>query len=190
MMTDIKDGQTLGLTGFGGSGHICLALARHLFPSSKIFVFARNAKTRAFALDLGANWAGSTIDNPPEDCDAIIDTTPAWTPVLASLAVLKPGGRLVINAIRKERHDTSIDVLQTMSYTKHLWMEKQIKSVANVSSKDSFEFLQIAAEIPLKPQVTVFQLSDANKALRLLKAGGVQGCFVLQVDRKMDKNVR
>lgn len=188
MMTDIKDGQTLGLTGFGGSGHICLSLARHLFPSCKIFVFARNAKTRAFALGLGANWAGSTTDNPPEDCDAIIDTTPAWTPVLASLAVLKPGGRLVINAIRKERHD--IDVLLTMSYTKHLWMEKQIKSVANVSSKDLIEFLEIAAEIPLKPQVTVFQLSEANKALRLLKAGGVQGSFVLQVDRKMENNAK
>ena len=179
MMTDIKDGETLGLTGFGGSGHICLALTRHLFPSSKIYVFARNTKTQAFALGLGADWVGSTTDSPPEDCDAIIDTTPAWTPILAALEVLKPGGRLVINAIRKERHD--IDVLQSISYTKHLWMEKQIKSVANVASQDLHDFLQTAAEIPLKPNVTVFPLSDADQALRQLKAGGVQGSFVLQV---------
>ena len=184
MMTDIKDGETLGLTGFGGSGHICLVLTRHLFPSSKIYVFARNKTTRAFALGLGADWAGSTIDTPPEKCDAIIDTTPAWTPILAALVALKPGGRLVINAIRKEQHD--VDVLQSISYTKHLWMEKQIKSVANVSSQDLREFLQIAAEIPLKPQVTAFPLSDADQALRQLKAGGVQGSYVLQVDGKKE----
>eukprot|EP00562_Extubocellulus_spinifer_P018587 CAMPEP_0178587308 /NCGR_PEP_ID=MMETSP0697-20121206/26380_1 /TAXON_ID=265572 /ORGANISM="Extubocellulus spinifer, Strain CCMP396" /LENGTH=387 /DNA_ID=CAMNT_0020223481 /DNA_START=291 /DNA_END=1452 /DNA_ORIENTATION=- len=179
MLTGLQDGQTLGLTGFGGSGHIVLSVAKHMYPNSKVYVFARSAKTQEFAIGLGADWAGSTTDEPPEMCDAIIDTTPAWTPILSALAVLKPGGRLVINAIRKENRD--VDVLKSIDYAEHLWKEKEIKSVANVASHDLRDFLRIAAEIPIKPEVTVFQLDEANGALRSLKAGGVQGSFVLHM---------
>lgn len=180
MLTGLQDGQTLGLTGFGGSGHIVLSLAKHMYPNSKVYVFARSAETQKFALSLGADWAGSTTDQPPELCNAIIDTTPAWTPILSAMAVLKPGGRLVINAIRKENRD--VDVLKSIDYAHHIWMEKEIKSVANVASQDLRDFLQIAAEIPIKPEVTTFPLDEANEALRALKAGGVRGSFVLKVN--------
>ena len=83
--------------------------------------------------------------------DAVIDTTPAWKPVMDALQCLKPGGRLVINAIRKESRDNSL--LTQLDYPKHLWMEKDIKSVANVTRRDVREFLKIAAEIPIKPEL-------------------------------------
>ena len=101
-LTGLKDGQRLGLTGFGASGHLVLKLARHLYPKSDLFVFARSERERAFALELGAAWAGDTTDHSPDPLHAIIDTTPVWTPVVEALANLAPGGRLVINAIRKE----------------------------------------------------------------------------------------
>ena len=86
----------------------------------------------------------------------------------------------MINAIRKENRD--VDVLKSIDYAHHIWMEKEIKSVANVASQDLRDFLQIAAEIPIKPEVTTFQLDEANEALRALKAGGVRGSFVLKVN--------
>uniref|UniRef100_A0A7R9VYS2 Enoyl reductase (ER) domain-containing protein n=1 Tax=Pseudictyota dubia TaxID=2749911 RepID=A0A7R9VYS2_9STRA len=180
-LTGFKDKKTLGLMGFGGSAHIVLQLAKHIYPNSKIFVFARSQATRDFALELGADWAGNTSDMPPEKLDAIIDTTPAWAPILASLEVLKPGGRLVINAIRKESKDVAL--LANLDYAHHIWMEKEIKTVANVTGKDLREFLKVAAEIPLQPKVTIFPLEDANVALRALKAGNIQGAYVLKVGR-------
>ncbi len=104
-LTGIEDDQNLGLTGFGASAHLVLKMARFRFPRSRIFVFARSEKEQAFALELGAAWAGHTEDDPGELMDVIIDTTPVWTPVVEALKNLKPEGRLVINAIRKEDVD-------------------------------------------------------------------------------------
>lgn len=179
-LTGVRDGEALGLTGFGGSGHLVLQLARHLYPGGKVYVFARSAAERDFALELGADWAGDTHDKAPARADAIIDTTPAWTPVLAALAALKPGGRLVINAIRKEAGDS--DVLAGIDYARHLWMEKEIKSVANVTARDLREFLALAAEVPLRPAVTSFPLERANDALRRLKNGSMRGAYVLKIN--------
>ncbi len=179
MLCGIEDGAPLGLTGFGGSGHLVLQLARHIYPSSEIFVFARSPKERGFALELGARWAGDTEEEPPLKLRAIIDTTPAWRPVLASLRNLRPGGRLVINAIRKEGSDR--ELLAGLSYEDHLWMEKEIKSVANVTARDIERFLTVAAEIPVKPAVRTFALEDANAALRDLKAGHLRGANVLTI---------
>ena len=176
----IDDGDALGLTGFGGSGHLVLQLAKHLYPSSPVHVFARSAKERAFALELGADWAGDTTDAPPSAPQAIIDTTPAWKPVLAALECLRPGGRLVINAIRKEARD--LDLMASLRYEDHLWMEKEIKSVANVTHHDLEAFLPIAAEIPLHVEVQVYALEDANEALADLRSGHVRGAKVLQVN--------
>jgi propanol-preferring alcohol dehydrogenase len=176
----IEDGQTLGLTGFGGSAHLVLQLARHLYPRSEVFVFARDPQARAFALALGAVWAGDTTDRPPTPLHAIIDTTPAWKPVVAALANLRPGGRLVINAIRKEEGDK--DQLLRLSYPEHLWLEKEIKSVANVTHRDIAEFLPIAAEIPIRPAVETYPLAEANRALVDLKRGPVRGAKVLVVE--------
>lgn len=178
-LAGISDGQKLGLTGFGGSGHLVLQLFRHLYPAGEVYVFARSRIEREFALDLGASWAGDTSDRPPQPPDAIIDTTPAWTPVLAALDALAPGGRLVINAIRKE--DTDKGVLAGIDYARHLWQEKEIKTVANVTSNDLRELLTIAGEIRLQPAVRTLRLEDANRALRELKAGHLRGSIVLEI---------
>jgi propanol-preferring alcohol dehydrogenase len=176
-LTDLRDGQRLGFTGFGGSAHLVLQLARHLYPSSKFYVFARDAALREFALELGAVWAGDTTDRSPEPLHAIIDTTPAWKPVVEALSNLRPGGRLVINAIRKEDRDK--DYLLKLSYHEHLWLEKEIKSVANVTHRDIAEFLPLAAEIPIRPEVQTYRLEEANKALLELKRGAIRGAKVL-----------
>jgi propanol-preferring alcohol dehydrogenase len=181
-LAGITDGQVLGLTGFGGSGHLVLQLARHLYPRTRIFVFARSAEERAFALELGADWAGDTTEAPPEAPHAIIDTTPAWKPVLAALECLRPGGRLVINAIRKEAGDR--DLMATIRYEDHLWMEKELKTVANVTRRDLEEFLPIAAEIPLQVEVEIYSLKDANRALAALRAGHVRGAKVLKISAR------
>lgn len=119
-LTGIVDGQSLGLTGFGGSAHLVLQMVRHRFPNTEVFVFARDPVQQAFALDLGAYWAGDTMERAPVSLDAIIDTTPAWQPIVEALANLTAGGRLVINAIRKEDDDK--DKMLELSYHKHLWM--------------------------------------------------------------------
>ncbi|NIA26977.1 MAG: alcohol dehydrogenase catalytic domain-containing protein [Desulfobulbaceae bacterium] len=178
-LTNIRNGDTLGLTGFGGSGHLVLQLARHLYPNSKTYVFARSPEERRFAIELGAAWAGDTGDTPPEQPHAIIDTTPAWRPVLAALKCLRPGGRLVINAIRKESGDRSL--MGEIDYAGHLWQEKELKTVANVTSHDIRAFLEIAVAAGIRPEVQVYRLEDANKALCELHAGHVRGAKVLTV---------
>ena len=176
-LTRIADGEILGLTGFGGSGHLVLQLARHLYPAGRVYVFARSAQERDFALELGADWAGDTAAGPPAAPHAIIDTTPAWTPVLAALECLRPGGRLVINAIRKEAGDSAS--LAGMRYEDHLWQEKEIKSVANITVRDINEFLPIAAEIPMRVETEAWPLERANEALLTLRQGAVRGAKVL-----------
>ncbi|MCB9892316.1 MAG: zinc-dependent alcohol dehydrogenase family protein [Planctomycetes bacterium] len=176
-LTNLRDGQRLGLTGFGGSAHIVLQLARHLFPNGEVHVFARDAASRAFALERGAHWAGAIESRAPAPLDAIIDTTPAWKPVVEALANLRPGGRLVINAIRKEERDRT--ALDGLDYAKHLWHEKEIKSVANITSEDIAAFLPIAAAIPIEPHVETYPLEDANRALLDLASLPVRGAKVL-----------
>jgi len=175
----LENGQRLGLTGFGGSGHLVLQLARHLYPDSEVFVFARSEQTRRFARGLGAAWAGHTDHTPPTPLDAIIDTTSAWVPVLRALECLAPGGRLVINAIRKEDGDR--EALRELDYEKHLWREREIKSVANVAGRDIREFLNLAMAADLRPETEVYDLADAGRALRELRAGGVKGAKVLRI---------
>ncbi|MGV3503495.1 MAG: zinc-dependent alcohol dehydrogenase family protein [Adhaeribacter sp.] len=178
-LTGLQDGQALGLTGFGASAHLVLQLARHLYPQSRVLVFARREEERIFALKRGAAWAGDTWEKPPVLLQAIIDTTPAWGPVTAALLYLQPGGRLVINAIRKEEKDKT--TLQQLDYPSMLWMEKEVKSVANITRQDVSECLSLAARIPLRPQVQLYPLADANQALCDLKAGRIRGAKVLMV---------
>lgn len=140
-----------------------------MHPNFKVFVFARSEKERCFAQELGALWAGDSEEGSPEKLDCIIDTTPAWKPVVEALKNLRPGERLVINAIRKETVDK--EYLLNLHYPTHLWMEKEIKSVANVDRKDVNEFLKLTAEIPIKPEIQEYALQDANKVLSELKAG-------------------
>ena len=152
-------------------------MARFQYPRSKVFVFARSEKERNFARELGAVWAGDTGERPPETLDAMIDTTPAWRPILEALKNLEPGGRLIINAIRKE--DLDQESLLSLNYSVHLWMEKEIKSVANVARRDIREFLELAARIPIKPEIQTFKLEEANSALVELKERKIRGAKVL-----------
>lgn len=175
----LQNGQSLGLTGFGASGHLVLQMARHLYPDSRIHVFARSGSEREHAAQLGAYWTGDTTDRPPAGLDAIIDTTPAWLPVVAAMEALAPGGRLVINAIRKESNDRR--VLEGLDYDRHLWREKSLSTVANVTRHDVAECLRLAEEIPLRPHVTVYTLEDANRALAELKRGEIRGAKVLRL---------
>lgn len=179
-LTGIADGQSLGLTGFGASAHLVLQMVKQRFPNSAVFVFARNDKEQEFARMQGAAWAGPIGAASPQKLDCVIDTTPVWNPLVESLDNLAPGGRLVINAIRKEEGDRSS--LLRLDYPRHLWMEKEIKSVANVARADIREFLELAAAIPIKPEIQEFRLEDANRALSELKQGIIRGAKVLVVE--------
>lgn len=178
-LAGIGNGDILGLTGFGGSAHLVQKLVRHLYPDSPVQVYARDEASQAFARELGAAWAGGTEDPPPEPPHAIIDTTPAWRPVLAALAALRPGGRLVINAIRKEDGDR--DLMAGIDYARHLWQEKELKTVANVTAADIAGFLELAAAAAIRPEVEIYPLAEANRALEDLRTRNVRGAKVLEV---------
>ncbi len=180
-LTGIDEGlDRLGLTGFGASAHLVLKLVRYFYPEVETFVFARDVKERHFALELGATWAGDTTENAPAPLDAIIDTTPAYLPVLHALRNLAPGGRLVINALRKRADDQSAWL--KLDYARELWLEKEIKTVANVTRRDVRELLKMAASADVAPIVTEYPLEDAPRALMELRAGQLRGAKVLVVN--------
>jgi len=181
-LTTLQDGQALGLFGFGASAHIVIQLAKYKYPKGKVFVFTRPGQKehRALAKKLGADWTGATGETPPQKLNCAIDFTPAWGPIVAALKALENGGRLVINAIRKEEKDKKS--LLELDYSGHLWCEKEIKSVANITRQDAQEFLPLAARIPIIPEVQEFKLQEANQALILLKKGKIQGAAVLKID--------
>jgi propanol-preferring alcohol dehydrogenase len=174
-LSDIQEGGTLGLYGFGASAHIAIQVAKHW--GCKVFVFTRKGQTdhQNLARNLGADWVGATGDTPPEKLDSAIDFTPVGEPVKEALRVLKKGGRVAINAIRK------IEPLPPLEYTEYVWHEKELKSVANVARRDAQEFLPLAAEIGIKPEVREYGLEEANEALRLLKEGRMQGAGILRL---------
>lgn len=181
-LSTLEDGQVLGLFGFGASAHIVIQIAKYKYPGGKVFVFTRPGQKehQELARKLGADWTGATGDTPPQKLDCAIDFTPAWQPIVAALKALENGGRLVINAIRKE--ETDKDALLELDYSDHLWCEKEIKSVANIARQDAQEFLPLAARIPIIPEVQEFKLEEANEALALLKKGKIQGAAVLRIN--------
>lgn len=178
-LSGLKDGEKLGLMGFGASAHLVLKMVRYRFPNLKIYVFSRNEKEQQFALSLGADWAGSISDRSPEKVHIIIDTTPAWKPIIEALSNLRKGGRLIINAIRKEENDKK--ALLELSYPDHIWLEKEIKSVANVTTNDVKEFLELAAKAQIKPEYKEYALETANQALLEMKEGIIRGAKVLRI---------
>jgi propanol-preferring alcohol dehydrogenase len=173
----MKNGNKLGMTGFGASAHLVLKLLQYRFPQTRVYVFARNPEERKFALHLGCYWTGDIQDRPAELLDCIIDTTPVWATIVEALACLKPGGRLVINAIRKEEKDR--DYLLKLNYPVHLWMEKEIKSVANVTRRDVEEFISLAAAMPFKPEIEEYPFEKANQAIMDMKHRRIKGAKVL-----------
>jgi propanol-preferring alcohol dehydrogenase len=178
-LANLADGKSLGLAGFGASAHLVLKMVRYRYPHTEIFVFARNTDEQRFARELGAVWAGDISAESPKKLNAIIDTTPVWKTVVEALKNLEPAGRLIINAIRKEDRDKNY--LLQLDYGNHLWLEKEIKSVANVTRRDIEEFLTLAALIPIIPEVEEYPLDEANRALIELKEGNIRGAKVLKI---------
>jgi propanol-preferring alcohol dehydrogenase len=171
ILSDIKKGQTLGLFGFGASAHIVIQVAKYW--SCEVFVFTRGEDHRKLARKLGASWAGGPEDEPPRKLHCAIDFTPVGETVPHALKVLEKGGRLVLAVIRKRNPIPPLD------YARLLWDEKEIKSVANITRRDAREFLPLAAEIPIIPEVQEFKLEEANRALILLRHGKIRGAGVL-----------
>ena len=173
ILSGIKKGQTLGLFGFGASAHIVIQVAKYW--GCEVFVFTRSETHRDLAKNLGASWTGGPEDKPPEKLHCAIDFTPVGETVPYALGVLEKGGRLVLAVIRKR------NLIPPLDYAQLLWDEKEIKSVANITRKDAQEFLSLAAEIPIIPEVQEFKLEEANQALILLKQGKIQGAGVLRM---------
>jgi propanol-preferring alcohol dehydrogenase len=178
-LSGIKNGMNLGFLGFGASNHLVLKIAKAVFPDSKFFVFARSENERKLALRLGSYWSGDIKDIPPEKLNAVIDTTPVWMPVTEIMKNIKPGGRLVINNIRKEDFDK--DYILNIDYARDLWMEREIKSVANVAFADIKEVLEIAARFNIKPEFQLYDLKEANTALYEAKNKKIEGSKVLKI---------
>jgi alcohol dehydrogenase, propanol-preferring len=174
-LADITDGQRIGLFGFGASAHIVIQIIKHKFPNSPVFVFTKTGQHAELARNLGAVWTGRSGDRPPEKLNKIMDFTPVGECVRDALDVLESGGRLVINAIRKETPVPPLD------YAEYLWLEKEIKSVANVTRVDAEEFLPLAAEIPITPTIEEFPLEQANDVLSSIKNSGLRAAAVLRV---------
>lgn len=173
MLSGIKKGQTLGLFGFGASAHIVIQVAT--YRGVEVFVFTRSEEHRELAKRLGASWTGGPGDQPPKKLNCAIDFTPVGETVAHALTVLRKGGRLVLAVIRKR------NLIPPLDYSRHLWDEKEIKSVANITRKDAEDFLSLAAQIPIVSEVQEFELGEANRALLLLKQGKIQGSGVLRI---------
>lgn len=174
-LSGVKPGDILGLYGFGASAHIAIQVAKYWGCSVFVFSRKRAEDHQLLAKRFGADWVGNTADTPPERLDCAIDFTPVGEPVRQALKNLQKGGRVVVNAIRK------IDPIPELAYTTHVWHEKELKSVANVTRQDALEFLPLAAETGITPEIQEFELKEANHVLALLKQGKIQGAGVLKI---------
>jgi propanol-preferring alcohol dehydrogenase len=174
-LAQIEEGDVVGLFGFGASAHIVIQIIKYKFPDTKISVFSRTKSHHQLAKELGADWCGTADEEPPEKIDKAIDFTPVGETILHALSVSNKGARIVINAIRKKT------VIPEIDYGRYLWHEREIKSAANVARQDIYEFLELVSEIPIKPKVEIFELTEANEVLGKLKQGGINGAAVFKV---------
>jgi propanol-preferring alcohol dehydrogenase len=167
------DAHTLGFFGFGSAAHVIVQAAR--FKGQKIFAFTRPGDTEGqrFALELGADWAGDSTATPPEPLDAAIIFAPAGELVPIALKALNKGGTVVCAGIH-------MSDIPSFPY-EILWGERSIRSVANLTRADGEEFLELAPRIPIRTQVQVWPLQEANEALNALREGRVHGSAVLKV---------
>jgi propanol-preferring alcohol dehydrogenase len=167
------DAERLGLYGFGSSAHIVAQVARR--QGRRLFAFTRpgDAETQEFALGLGAEWAGGSDERPPEELDAAILFAPAGELVPAALRALAKGGTAVAAGIHMSE-------VPAFPY-ELLWGERSVRSVANLTRDDGREFLELAPRVPVRTEVEVLPLAEANEALERLRSGRVRGSLVLQV---------
>jgi alcohol dehydrogenase, propanol-preferring len=171
MMTG--DAERLGLYGFGASAHIIAQVAR--WQSRHVFAFTRagDEEGQSFARSLGAEWAGSSTEMPPQELDAAIIFAPVGELVPAALAAVAKGGVVVCAGIHMSE-------IPSFSYDL-LWGERVLRSVANLTRKDGEEFMQLAPKVPVRTQIREFRLEDANEALQHLRAGELRGAAVLKI---------
>lgn len=169
--SEVRPGEKLGLFGFGASAHIVIQIATAL--GCEVYVFTRSEEHRRLARELGSEWEGSAEEDPPSRIDRGITFAPAGWIVKEALRVLEKGGTLAINAI----HMTPIPELNYGL----IYDEKTVKSVANIARRDVREFLKIAGGIPIKTEVEVFSLEEANRVLKLLKNSEINGAAVLKI---------
>ena len=174
-LADVSDGQIIGLYGFGACAHILIQVIKYKFPNSPVFVFTKTQEHAELAKNLGADWTGRSGNDPPAKLNRAMDFTPVGQCVRDALEALEKGGRLVINAIRKET------MVPELEYAKYLWLEKEIKSVANVTRADAEEFLPLAAQIPITATIEEFPLEDANEVLIKIKNSKLRAAAVLRI---------
>lgn len=170
---EIRPGGRLGLYGFGASAHIAIQVARHL--GCRVFVMTREARHRALAATLGAEWTGGATDPPPEPLDSAVLFAPAGELVPPALAALDRGGTLALAGIH-------VSAIPALDYQRHLFYERTLRSVTANTRQDGIELLRIAAAIPIRPHTVPFPLAQANEALRQLKHDGFEGAAVLRVE--------
>jgi propanol-preferring alcohol dehydrogenase len=165
----IEPGGRLGLFGFGASARCAIQVAVHW--GCRVFVCTRSEGERRRALELGAAWAGGYDDSPPEPLDAAITFAPVGEVVIAALRALDRGGTVAVNAIHLDR-------IPQFAYDL-LWLERSLRSVANVTRRDAREFMELAAAIPVRADVEEHPLADGNLALQRVASGAVHGAAVL-----------
>lgn len=173
-LADMGDGMSIGLVGFGASAHQIIQVIKNLYPNSRVIVLTRSIEHMELARELGADWVGHPKEDPPEKLDRAIDFTPVGEIIPRILELIKPGGRLVVNVIRKR---TPI----TLDYTKHLWMEREVKTVANVTRLNVREYLKIAEKIRIKVKYQKYKIEELNKTLKIIKEGKVVGAAVIKI---------
>jgi propanol-preferring alcohol dehydrogenase len=168
------DAQRIGLYGFGSSAHIVCQVAIH--QGRRCFAFTRSGDDagQGFALDLGCEWAGSSEETPPEPLDAAIIFAPVGELVPKALAATDRGGHVVCAGIHMSE-------IPAFDYDL-LWGERSISSVANLTRRDGVEMLELAPRVPVRTEVTMFSLQEANEALSALRGGTVNGAVVLAID--------
>lgn len=170
-MAEVGRGARLGFYGFGAAAHVAIQVANHW--GVEVFASTRDVRHQKLAMELGAKWAGGTLDAPPEKLDAAIVFAPAGEIVPAALKALHKGGRLILGGIH-------MSDIPSFPYDL-IYGERMIRSVANNTRRDGEEFLALAAKIPIRTHVQVFPLQDANHALNALKNDAIRGAAVLQV---------
>jgi propanol-preferring alcohol dehydrogenase len=166
----VERGDRVGLFGFGASAHLAISVLRSW--NCQVYVSTRGEAHRRLAASLGAVWVGSDKEKPPVELDRAITFAPSGDVVVSALASLRKGGVVAINAIHLDR-------IPEFNYDQLLWGERQIRSVANTTRSDARDFLQIAAEIGIRPKVRSFPLDRINDALALLKSDSVEGALVV-----------
>jgi propanol-preferring alcohol dehydrogenase len=169
-VADVQPGERVGLFGFGASAHLAISVLKHW--GCEVYVATRGASHRELAQSLGAVWVGTEREKPPHDLDRALTFAPSGDVVVAALSSLRKGGVVAINAIHLDR-------MPEFDYDRLLWGERQIRSVANMTRADARDFLELAAQIGLRPKVTVFPLEKANEALAAIRNDAVDGAAVI-----------